>query len=526
MGLAVALLFLGSQSLQNANANGDTRTISLFQIHTKEELTITYKKNGRYDEEALKKLNWYLRDWRKEQEVKMDPSLIDMMWEVHREVGAKGPIHIVCGYRSPDTNAMLRRRSGGVARFSQHMLGKAIDFSIPSADVSEVRAAALRIQGGGVGYYPTSGIPFVHMDIGSVRHWPRMTRDQLVRVFPNGRTVHVPSDGNPLPGYELALADVERGTARRPAGERSKPRSLMAALFGGGAQDEEEVGDTASSRQQPAAAPPARRTPPAPAPTTVAAAPEATVTPPETKAVPLPLSRPTFEIASAESRPAPAPRARNSGQINVASASANDVITMRGYWQGLPDAAQEALAAAPPTSVSAARRTNPAQVASADADVTASVGPFQRNDRVPSEVALSYAAQGDVAASRNTQISGSLRGSAPAVVAKQETASVASRPVTREPASPVRAVKAGERLDDPWLRGVVMAPSVQNSMVTTVFGAPDFRNLRPFIQKPASSVMMTFSADPHLGMTTDQFTGSAIVFQATVTYGMRTAALR
>ena len=99
---------------------------------------------------------------------------------------ATGPIHVVCGYRSPATNEMLRSRSRstGVAKTSLHMQGKAIDFSIPSADVAAVRAAALRIQGGGVGYYPTSGIPFVHMDVGNVRHWPRMTRDQLAKVFP------------------------------------------------------------------------------------------------------------------------------------------------------------------------------------------------------------------------------------------------------------------------------------------------------------------------------------------------------
>src|SRR5713226_10190414 len=101
---------------------------------------------------------------------------------------------------------MLRHRSSGVAKFSQHMLGKAVDFYIPGVPLDQLRAAGLRAQRGGVGYYPTSGSPFVHMDTGGVRMWPRMTYDQLARVFPNGKTLYVPSDGRPLPGYDAALA--------------------------------------------------------------------------------------------------------------------------------------------------------------------------------------------------------------------------------------------------------------------------------------------------------------------------------
>ena len=89
-----------------------------------------------------------------------------------------------------------------------------------------------------------------------------------------------------------------------------------------------------------------------------------------------------------------------------------------------------------------------------------------------------------------------------------------------------RSVKADERLNNPWTRGLMIAPSVQNSMVTTTFGVPDFRALSPFMLKPASSVVMTFTGDPHLGMTYDEFSGSAVVFPATVTFGLKTAALR
>ena len=140
----------------------------------------------------------------------MDRHLFDILWEVYRDVDGKKPIQIISSYRSPATNAMLRRRSSGVARFSQHMLGHAMDFFIPDVPLEQIRFAGLRLQRGGVGFYPTSGSPFVHLDTGSIRHWPRMTHDQLARVFPDGRTVHVPSDGNPLKGYELARADIEK----------------------------------------------------------------------------------------------------------------------------------------------------------------------------------------------------------------------------------------------------------------------------------------------------------------------------
>ena len=127
---------------------------------------------------------------------------------------------------------MLRGRSprSGVARYSQHTLGKAIDFYIPGVPLDKLRATAMRLQGGGVGYYPTSGSPFVHLDIGNVRAWPRMTREQLVELFPDGRTVHLPADGTPLPGYELARADIERGENHRTVGAPQK-RSFLASLL-------------------------------------------------------------------------------------------------------------------------------------------------------------------------------------------------------------------------------------------------------------------------------------------------------
>ena len=307
-GLTACLFLIGSFGAQHAKAAGDTRTLTLHHVHTDEDLTVTYKKNGQYDDEALKKINWIMRDWRKNEATTMDPQEIDLLWEVYQEVGAKEPIQIICGYRSPGTNEMLRGRSrlSGVARNSQHTLGKAIDFYIPGVPLDTLRATAMRLQGGGVGFYPTSGSPFVHLDIGNVRAWPRMTREQLVKLFPDGRTVHLPTDGTPLPGYELALADVERGHRTAAAPQK---RSLLASLFNRD-KDAEEVDDRTAARETvtPARGVTAKsepNKPAAPAKMVVASAAEPVVSNTATQPVPLPPRRPIYQIAAVESRPAP-----------------------------------------------------------------------------------------------------------------------------------------------------------------------------------------------------------------------------
>ncbi len=169
------------------------------------------------------------------------------------------PIEVIGGYRSPATNAMLRARSRGVAQTSLHMLGKAMDFYIPGVPLAKIREAGLRLQRGGVGFYPTSGSPFVHLDTGGIRHWPRMTRDQLVRVFPDGKTVHVPADGKPMPGYATALAQVESrgnrpggaGAAFASATPSGSKKNIFAALFSkdSGDDDEENAAPQAGAAQ-------------------------------------------------------------------------------------------------------------------------------------------------------------------------------------------------------------------------------------------------------------------------------------
>ncbi len=163
-GLTSLLLLMGAGSVHDATALNETRTLSFHHTHSDEDITVTFKRDGRYDEEALKQLNHYLRDWRSQEESTMDRHLFDILWEVYRDVDGKKPIQIISSYRSPATNAMLRRRSSGVARFSQHMLGHAMDFFIPDVPLEQIRYAGLRLQRGGVGFYPTSGSPFVHLD--------------------------------------------------------------------------------------------------------------------------------------------------------------------------------------------------------------------------------------------------------------------------------------------------------------------------------------------------------------------------
>jgi uncharacterized protein YcbK (DUF882 family) len=245
---ALAAFMGGTRGTQDAVANGDTRTISIFHTHTKESASITFKRSGTYDQAALEKLNWLLRDWRTDQPTRMDPRLFDIVWEVYRSVGAGEPVHVVSAYRAPETNAMLRRRSRAVSEFSQHMAGKALDFYLPDVDMARVRAAGMRLQHGGVGFYPNSAHSFVHLDAGSVRAWPRMTRGQLMALFPDGKTVHLPTDNKPLARYEEARAEIlakggaVAGMAYATAEDSGGRRSLWATLFGGGDEDEDFYG--------------------------------------------------------------------------------------------------------------------------------------------------------------------------------------------------------------------------------------------------------------------------------------------
>jgi uncharacterized protein YcbK (DUF882 family) len=244
----VFLMVFGSMLFASAQASAETRTLKLYFIHTKERAEITFKKNGRYQQDGLNKLNRFLRDWRRNEPTNMDPRLFDLVWQVYQAVGGSDYIHVVSAYRSPATNSMLRSRSRGVAQKSQHMLGKAMDWYLPGVKLSTLRVTALKFQAGGVGYYPTSGSPFVHTDVGNVRMWPRMSRRELLAVFPDGKTMHIPADGKPLPGYEQAVAAYESRkrsggsiqVASNSSSSGRRGKTLFGLLFGGGGADDEE----------------------------------------------------------------------------------------------------------------------------------------------------------------------------------------------------------------------------------------------------------------------------------------------
>ena len=233
--LAIAMVaMIGSPQI--IAAFGNSRTISFYNIHTKETATILYKKDGKFIPSAMKKVNWIMRDYRRNEPTKMDPKLIDILWEIHTELGSKKPIHLVSGYRSLKTNNMLRKTRGGQAKKSQHILGKAADVHFPDVAVKKLRYSALVRERGGVGYYPTSALPFVHVDTGRVRHWPRIGRYELALLFPNGSSKHRPRGGR-LTKRDVRIAQKKhKSMARRIASFHSfrksagQRRTLIAAV--------------------------------------------------------------------------------------------------------------------------------------------------------------------------------------------------------------------------------------------------------------------------------------------------------
>jgi len=301
--MLAAMPFVGVSATEAA---AETRSLKLYYIHTREKAVITFKRNGKYDQKGLQELNRFLRDWRRNQPTRMDPRLFDLVWEVYRRSGATDYINVVSAFRSPETNGLLRTRTKGVAEKSQHMLGKAMDFYIPGVKLSRLREIGMQMQIGGVGFYPTSGSPFVHMDVGGVRAWPRMSRQELVRIFPNGNTLHLPSDGKPLPGYEQAMADYKKrvssssiqvassagaGPASSGGGKR---KTLLQALFGGGDEDEDPDSIAAPEpAERPAVARPAAPPQAAPEPEPTIAVASAQPLPGVSEA-PLPTARPAF----------------------------------------------------------------------------------------------------------------------------------------------------------------------------------------------------------------------------------------
>ncbi|WP_338122653.1 DUF882 domain-containing protein [Bradyrhizobium yuanmingense] len=511
IGLAAALLLAAAGSVHDAAALNETKTLSFHHTHSGEDLTVTFKRDGRYDEAALKQLNHFLRDWRSQEQTVMDRRLFDILWEVYKDVDGKQPIQIISAYRSPATNAMLRRRSSGVARFSQHTLGHAMDFYIPGVPLEQIRFAGLRLQRGGVGFYPTSGSPFVHLDTGSVRHWPRMTHDQLARVFPDGKTVHLPTDGTPLKNYELAKAEIERRGSGDDAG--SKP-NFFAALFRSkpaapAASDEDDEGAPA-----PAAKPAA--------PTVVAAAAK------PAEPVPTPRAKPqiaaTIQLASADAqivappKPKPAPVADKPATgkpVDGKPETPADIINARGFWDDVPATPQQAT----PAQV-AALKARQALAAATDPQPTASVSNAALQALAFAPAASPVDRANVVAASAPIPRTARPRSLAQAT----EINTVVGKSIDGRIATATRLSAAkGESI---WLKIVMLSPSASRAMSVTLMGELDTAALRGYFVKPKAVLAMGFSDDPMQGLSCDNFSGSATAKLETTSFVMRTAALR
>jgi uncharacterized protein YcbK (DUF882 family) len=518
IGLTSLLLLMGAGSVHDATAENETRTLSFHHTHSGEDLTITFKRDGRYDEEALKQLNHFLRDWRSQDQTVMDRHLFDIIWEVYRDVDAKKPIQIVSAYRCPATNAMLHRRSSGVARFSQHMLGHAMDLYIPDVPLEQIRFAGLRLQRGGVGFYPTSGSPFVHLDTGNIRHWPRMTHDQLAKLFPDGRTVYIPSDGVPLKGFELARAEIEkRGDAgNSDNGATGGKPSFLAALFSGKShEDEDEGANSAADDEAPTAAPANA--------TTAAAA----------KPAPAPRAKPqiaaALQLASADTqqvqlpkaKPAPAEKAASADNADAKPQTMIDIINARGFWGDNPGTPRQATPAQVVAAISARQALE-----AADPQSTAGVpavyqamafaplanSPVDHANIVAASAPIPHSAR--AAASRN-------------LAAATEINTVAAKGAQGGSPGQGEMIATSTRLsaasgNETWLRIMMLAPSA-STMSVTMLGDADLTLMRAFFVKPQAAISMGFTDDPTPGLSFDQFSGSAMTKLQTTSFTLRTA---
>jgi len=165
LGVSIAILLLPAKPIMAV----DERQLSFYHTHTQKELHVTYQRNGEFLDSALLEINNFLFDFRTGDATTIDPDLMDLIYEIRASLGSSGTFEVISAYRSPKTNEMLRGRSSGVAKNSQHMLGTAIDIRLRDVELTKLRDAALAMQGGGVGYYEKSN--FVHIDTGRVRRW-------------------------------------------------------------------------------------------------------------------------------------------------------------------------------------------------------------------------------------------------------------------------------------------------------------------------------------------------------------------
>ncbi len=167
--LTAATAIVPPQVFAAFERRSEERIICLHNVYTKENIETTYWRDGKYITEGLEHINHLCRDARTGRVKPINRDLIDLLHGIQQKLGIREPFHIISGYRSPRSNAMLRQRNKGVAKNSMHMYGKAADIRVPGYSLKKIRKAAMKLQAGGVGYYPRS--KFVHVDVGNVRYW-------------------------------------------------------------------------------------------------------------------------------------------------------------------------------------------------------------------------------------------------------------------------------------------------------------------------------------------------------------------
>lgn len=167
--ILLGLLAAGSFTTSINALATDERRLSFYHTHTGKSLDTVYFRDGKYIESALEEINYFLADFRTGDVAIIDPELLDLIYEIRITLRSNGKYEVISAYRSPNTNNMLRGRSSGVAKNSQHLLGTAIDVRLDDVPTKKLRDAALSMKRGGVGYYSVSN--FVHIDTGRVRRW-------------------------------------------------------------------------------------------------------------------------------------------------------------------------------------------------------------------------------------------------------------------------------------------------------------------------------------------------------------------
>jgi hypothetical protein len=353
----------------------------------------------------------------------------------------------------------------------------------------------------------------VHLDTGSIRHWPGISRDMLAKVFPDGRTVHMPTDGKPMKGYELARADIEARDGNDGALKKSSP-SLWARLFTHKSNDDED--DEAVSTPVPTAQQVAD------AASAISAANKAADAK-SAEAVPTPRAKPSaFQLASADMQVAQPAKPKPAASADTAEASPQspaDIINARGFWGDAAAAPKQATAA---------------QVAALKARQAVTPADPQSTSSIPAAFqALAYAPAANSPVDRANIVAASApipRSARPAPRNAAATAtginSVASKGAQGQDGVVATSTRiAAAKGNDVWLRVVMLAPSASSSMFTTVLGDTDMSLMRAYFIKPQAMVAMSFSDDPQMGLQSEHFTGSTTARLQTTSFVLQTASL-